>query len=111
MQRSLARLAALVLAAGLWLPAVPVRAEDGARIAAASAVKAKPKPKPKAVRHAPRRKSVQHAPKPRHKAAVKPKAKKAASPPPLRSGLQAAQALAEPGGSPWAPTLVKSGSC
>ncbi len=80
-----------------------VRAEDGARIAAASAVKAKPTPRPKAVKH---------APKPRRAAVPKPsRAKKKAGPPPVRTGLHAAQELAVPAGRLEAPTLVKSGSC
>jgi hypothetical protein len=106
MQRVL-RIAVWIVAAGLLAPALPVRAANAPRVASHAAAKPPAKPKAK-----PKLKAAKAPPKHRaHKVAVpKRSLKKKAGPPPVRTGLHAAQALAEPALVAAAAILVNTGS-
>src|SRR5262245_55030115 len=101
------RLAALLVAAGLLAPALPLHAVKPPRVAATAPAKPKAKPAHKA-----KPAKVAAKPKP-HRVAVpkRPLPKKKAGPPPVRTGLHAAQTLAEPGLVVAAASPANSGSC
>ena len=96
--------AALFVVAGLLAPAQPLRAEDAPRVAATAPAKPKVKHKLKPAKLPPR-------PKPHKVAVPKRSLKKKAGPPPVRSGLHAAQALAEPRFVVSAANPTNSGGC